>query len=190
MKTKFSPKQIQNFKNRAKKIKSALGIKHAEALDQIAAENGFKNWSLLAKSSAVSGEQSLLNRCKDYINQIGSDDVLRLCRNGSLWVKKDDVLSNKITLQSFESLGPRSDQITIQFARQIGAVLLTDFDGVYDSFLFEDEDEDEDSGNTDSQLIVYTPESGRKLLIDLLESSIASDEVAMLVCIDESDTPE
>lgn len=186
MKTKFSPKQIQNLKSRAKKIKSASGINHCQALDQIAIENGFKNWSMLAKSSAITNDDSLLTRCKNYINHIGDEDVHRLCKNGSLWIKKDDVLNNRITLKSFESLGSRSNQITIQFASRIGAVLLTDFDGIYDSF----ESENENSENTDSQLPRYTHESGRKVLIDSLVFSIDSDEEAMLVYIDESDNRE
>ena len=57
MTAKFSPKQIQNLKNRAKKIKSASGVTHYQALDQIAVENGFKNWAMLAKFSAETNDE-------------------------------------------------------------------------------------------------------------------------------------
>ena len=47
----FSSSQINRFKREAKKLARELSIAHNEALDRIAARQGFKNWSLLAKHS-------------------------------------------------------------------------------------------------------------------------------------------
>ncbi len=47
----FSSSQIDRFKREAKKLVRELSIPHNEALDRIAVQQGFKNWSLLAKHS-------------------------------------------------------------------------------------------------------------------------------------------
>lgn len=45
----LSTSQIEKLKRVAKALARASSITHAEALDHLAHENGFKNWSLLAK---------------------------------------------------------------------------------------------------------------------------------------------
>lgn len=47
----FSSSQIDRFKRDAKKLVRERSIPHNEALDHIAVQQGFKNWSLLAKHS-------------------------------------------------------------------------------------------------------------------------------------------
>lgn len=54
MATSFSFSQLERFRREAKKLKRELSITHSEALDRIAAQHGFKNWSLLVRHSAVS----------------------------------------------------------------------------------------------------------------------------------------
>lgn len=51
MATSFSPAQLERFRREAKKLSRALSIRHSEALDRIAVQNGFTNWSLLSKHS-------------------------------------------------------------------------------------------------------------------------------------------
>lgn len=47
----YSSSQIDRFKREAKKLARELSIPHTEALNRIAIQQGFKNWSLLAKHS-------------------------------------------------------------------------------------------------------------------------------------------
>ncbi|WP_431288804.1 YozE family protein [Roseateles chitinivorans] len=51
MATSFLPVQLDRFRREAKKLSRELSIPHSEALDRIAVENGYLNWSLLAKHS-------------------------------------------------------------------------------------------------------------------------------------------
>jgi len=46
---RFSSQEISTLKKRAKAIKKAAGCSHAEALDKVARENDWDNWSLLQK---------------------------------------------------------------------------------------------------------------------------------------------
>jgi len=50
---KFSPEEIVTLKKQAKVLKKTLGIAHAQALDRVANDNGYTNWSLLQKHSSV-----------------------------------------------------------------------------------------------------------------------------------------
>jgi uncharacterized protein YozE (UPF0346 family) len=49
MAASFASSQLVRFRREAKKIGRELSIPHSEALDRIAGQHGFKNWSLLAK---------------------------------------------------------------------------------------------------------------------------------------------
>jgi uncharacterized protein YozE (UPF0346 family) len=53
MATSFSPAQLERFRREAKKLGRELSLTHSEALDRIAAQHGFTNWSLLAKHSVA-----------------------------------------------------------------------------------------------------------------------------------------
>lgn len=48
----FSSVQIERFKREAKKLSRSDGLCHSHALDRIAEQQGFKNWSLLMKHSS------------------------------------------------------------------------------------------------------------------------------------------
>jgi hypothetical protein len=52
MSTQFSQPQLDQLRRDAKRLSRSLSITHSEALDRIAAQHSFKNWSLLAKHSA------------------------------------------------------------------------------------------------------------------------------------------
>ena len=52
MSTSFSAARVEQFRRNAKRLGRTLSIPHSEALDRVAAEQGFKNWSLLSKHSA------------------------------------------------------------------------------------------------------------------------------------------
>ena len=58
MANSFQPAQLERFRREAKKLCRALSIPHSEALDRIAVENGFSNWSLLVKHSDSAGANS------------------------------------------------------------------------------------------------------------------------------------
>lgn len=51
MTVSISPAQFEQLKRAAKRLGRQQSIPHSEALDRIAARQGFKNWSLLAKHS-------------------------------------------------------------------------------------------------------------------------------------------
>lgn len=57
MPLQFTPAQIEQLKLRAKFTSRSSNVSHSVALDQLAHENGFSNWSLLIKHAVV--EQDL-----------------------------------------------------------------------------------------------------------------------------------
>lgn len=52
MVTSFTPAQLERFRREAKKLGRELSITHSDALDRIATQHGFTNWSLLSKHSS------------------------------------------------------------------------------------------------------------------------------------------
>jgi len=50
----FSPAQIERFKREAKTLSRTANLIHSLALDHIAKQNGYENWSLLMKHAASS----------------------------------------------------------------------------------------------------------------------------------------
>lgn len=50
----LTPTQIEQLKRAAKKLCRTSTLTHAQALDRLAMENGYKNWSLLAKHNGQS----------------------------------------------------------------------------------------------------------------------------------------
>ena len=50
---KFTPQKAEAFRRLAKKIARAEGIPHSHALDRIAQEHGFANWSLLQRKGVA-----------------------------------------------------------------------------------------------------------------------------------------
>lgn len=50
----LTPTRLDQLRRDAKRLGRERGVPHAQALDAIAVEHGFSNWSLLAKSAAAS----------------------------------------------------------------------------------------------------------------------------------------
>lgn len=53
MPSSLSAAQVEQLRRNAKRLGRTLSISHSEALNRIAEQNGFKNWSLLSKHSAA-----------------------------------------------------------------------------------------------------------------------------------------
>jgi hypothetical protein len=59
MSASLSAAQVEQLRRNAKRLGRTLSIPHSEALDRVAAERGFKNWSLLSKHSAPASQPSV-----------------------------------------------------------------------------------------------------------------------------------
>jgi hypothetical protein len=53
MATTLSAGQVEQLRRTAKKLARQRAVPHSEALDRVAAQHGFKNWSLLARQAAT-----------------------------------------------------------------------------------------------------------------------------------------
>jgi len=58
MSASFSAARVQQLRRNAKRLGRTLCISHSEALDRVAAQHGFKNWSLLSKHSGPASHPS------------------------------------------------------------------------------------------------------------------------------------
>jgi hypothetical protein len=186
MKTTFTVKEIANLKREARDRKRSSGLKVSMELDSIAQEQGFSNWSLLMKTTAhekaePSDDQSqpvtgnaLLQICLQYISELDGKSIRKMCWSGSLWVDKSDVLNGTVTLDSLHTLGVCWDGITRQYAREIGAVLLTSFEGFADQFV-DAEDEDGNKLKPARGQTTYTTEAGRSALMEVLQTGFDGD---------------
>lgn len=56
MNTSLSAAQVEQLRRKAERLGRTLFIPHSEALDRIAAQHGFRNWSLLSKHSTPGAE--------------------------------------------------------------------------------------------------------------------------------------
>lgn len=57
MKKLLTASQVEALSRQAKKLARDQGVLHSHALDQLARENGYTNWSLLKKSGELAGPQ-------------------------------------------------------------------------------------------------------------------------------------
>ena len=198
MTTTFTSNQIERFKREATAMKKATGLTHAEALDNIANREKFANWSLLMKAAHVDAlsqqnpvpqkssltYEKLLSVCQRYIEE--NDSTYTLCRNGSLWIDRRAVLNGNVTINSLHALGPRGDSRTRQYASDIGALPLTDFDGLADTFVLDtDEDEDGNPIEPGSGQLLYTANVGRRKLLECIQHGLEGDFDALMARIDE-----
>jgi hypothetical protein len=197
MKTTFSVREIANFKREARDRKRSSGLKLNMELDSIAQEQGFSNWSLMMKTTAhekaePSNDQrepitrdALLRICLQYILELDGKSIRKLCWSGSLWVDKSDVFSGTVTLDSLHTLGVCWDSITRQCAREIGAVLLTSFEGVADQFV-DDEDEDGNKLKPARGQTTYTTEAGRSALMEVFQTGFDGDFDGLMVDLENT----
>ena len=129
-----------------------------------------RNLLPLTKSSiiAVSTERVL---------SLSIDDIRRLCENGSFWINIDDATNGTIDVSSLLTLGRASDRANIEYARECGAILLIDFDGLADSFDVElPANDGETATSSFDESRVFSLESGRR---ELLSCVLAQADAAL-----------
>lgn len=178
--------QIENLKREAKKLRKLLNITHSAALDILAERHGYKNWSLLERSSNQTAQQStatppadtvhkpsdakLQQACLEFIQTLDDRKVEWLCKgSASLWAPARRIEDG--TFAGIQMLGIAGDNMTRRYAQEEELILLVDFAGLGDHLIFEgDEDyQEDDDGNpiqpTHGEL--FTPTVGRELLASL-----------------------
>lgn len=72
----FTSAQIEQFKLRAKYVSRSSNTPHSEALDQIARENGFSNWSLLMKHAFPTDEIQRSPKSTEESAPLGSSSTV------------------------------------------------------------------------------------------------------------------
>ncbi len=187
----FSLEQIKFFKRQARKACKEKKIKNARALDDIAEQQGFKNWSLLMQNAekpatAMVSFSHLRKIVISFIKDFDDDEIFRLIRySGSIWIYTKDAQTNMVDKNSLIVLGNSSDGAVIQYASQINATILFDLDGLSDLFVFDDDydnDEDIEPGHGEMR---YTPELGRKIFSDSILNALGGEYDALCTRLDD-----
>lgn len=189
----FTNIQIQRFKRAATALKKEKSISQSEALNCMAKRNGFSNWPLLMKNfngqisepaESSLNHQDLLKICLEFIQNLNDAQVFTLCWSGSLWIDREDTLKGQITVDSLYAMGSASDGAIRQYGASLGAIMLTKFDGIADQFV-----EDEDDFGTQLLLsraqVIYTPVTGRQVLISCLSNCIVDDFDSLMAKLNE-----
>ena len=70
MQTSYTTTQIERLKREAKKRSRATDLTHTQALDLVAVEHGFRNWSLLAKHSETTVSDGVTLDLVPYPNSL------------------------------------------------------------------------------------------------------------------------
>ncbi|MFZ6654749.1 hypothetical protein [Undibacterium sp. TJN19] len=194
MPTIFSLEQIKFFKRQARKACKEKKIKNARALDDIAEQQGFKNWSLLMQNAekpatAMVSFSHLLKIVTSFIENFDDDEIFRLIRHsGSIWIHIKDAQTNKVDKNSLIVLGNSFNGAVTQYASQINATILYDASGLSDLFVFEDDyDEDDDDGMIEVGYGVmrYTPQVGRKILFDSILNALGGEYDGLCTRLDD-----
>ncbi len=184
MTIQFTPTQIKQFRRDARDLKKELGIRNIASLNKIAQRQNFANWSLLIKKqgqqfksiSKADGQklthQALLEICLQKIKELDAAEVFTLCMNGGLWINESDALHNAVTIDSLHVIGNNFGQ----YGYDIGAIMLTNFDGLADVFVLEtDEDENGHPVAPNHTQVLFSTETGRERLLDCLPTSLEGD---------------
>lgn len=130
----------------------------------------------------------LREACIEFIGSLDAYDVRRLCWSGSLWVNLQDAITNDVQAESLHALGVATDQMTRQYGRQIGAVLVINFNGLADGFAVEDDDDDANDDHprfAGPDQIMYSTEAGRQALLNCFGYAFEGDYDGLVVCLDE-----
>ncbi|GAC1607403.1 MAG: hypothetical protein NVS3B3_10190 [Aquirhabdus sp.] len=185
MKAKFTQNQIEYFKRQAKKISTASGISHSEALHGIAKREKFKNWPTLMTHAIVSSVPETVppvpddhNQFDDYkrtlyqfIENLSDDKIYSILRNGgSIWIDADDALNDNISVKSLVALGQAHDGLTTQYALKIDAILALNFAGLGDMFVFQGDDDENVSPNVGFGETSYSPIAGKAALLSCIQN--------------------
>lgn len=78
MQTSYTPAQIERLKREAKRRSRATDLTHSQALDLVAVEHGFRNWSLLAKRSEASVSDAVTVDLVPYPNSLPGIYLVRI----------------------------------------------------------------------------------------------------------------
>ena len=177
----FSPGHIKRLKQQAKKLAISKGLTHCHALDVLANQQGYRNWSLLERQTMHSSgsdnpQRSLMSQMEssavDFIMDLDAPDVFLLCMSGSLWVNENDVRRQNVSVGSYTTFGLASDGATRQAAWRLGASLFINFNGLAEGFVFPEDFEPDEPIICGPIDVVYTTDAGRKILVDCVHSSI------------------
>ncbi|MFZ6767863.1 hypothetical protein ACO0LM_12355 [Undibacterium sp. Di26W] len=113
------------------------------ALSAIAMREGFENWSMLMQHSVarpetcleivkgILGTARLSDELKLFIANLKDSEVPGLFeKEGSIWIKLDDVTSGNVNVGSIIAMGPQHSIEARRQAYDLDAVLLIDFSGI------------------------------------------------------------
>lgn len=171
-KTSLSANDIERLKREAKSLKSASGKPLWHAQDTLAKQHGYENWSLMQRARSKGHRPTaagLERACIEFINSLSDSGIEGLCKGASIWAPAWQIQTG--AFGEIEVLGSTVDLSTRQYARQSNLLLLSDFGGLDESFVFKGDDdyEEDEDGNaiepTHGQ--VFTPERGRATLLSI-----------------------
>ncbi len=123
----------------------------------------------------VANPSIIKRELKKFVTSLRDAEVLRLCRNGSIWLKVEPVSTDEVTQDDIYALGLAQDQNTIQLGVSNNLVLMSNFNGLADAFCEDYFDSEDDECYALPSLPKYNPDFGKLLLADCIESSFDSD---------------
>lgn len=143
---------IERLKRDAKRLKVDRGIKLGMAQDLIAAQHGFANWSMLARSiSAKQVNSTSTNAAKlppttfrDALSRYvtdASDEVIEAMHRGSgvtVWIHEDDLTAGDFGRMKF--LSGRGLENRVRHPEQPWYLKVMSTEGIDESLVFEDDD--------------------------------------------------
>lgn len=107
------------------------------------------------------------------VELLEEDQVYRLCKGGSIWIHKDDLMCGDVDEDSLEVMGPISDPRVRKYCEEMGAYCLFDLNGMRNMFVSEDgTDYVKDEINGESQDVVYSNEMGLRAVVICIEESL------------------
>ena len=106
----------------------------------------------------------------EFLERLNEKDVLRLCRNGSLWINRDDARYGVVDDDSFVALGSRYDSRAARYGERVGACCVIDFEEVSCEFIFEDDfDYGDEEMDAKAKGRLLTVENGRDCLLSYVD---------------------
>ncbi|MEX8509957.1 MAG: hypothetical protein AB3X37_04225 [Leptothrix ochracea] len=175
--------RLEQLRRDARKQKKVSGTPYVQLLNLSAHSMGFADWadlhhqwekSLSAPASTTEPYADpilqISQALETYLRQCSNNDVLWLCRGGTLWVRPRDLKNGDLSALHFEVMGAL-DRATQDEADNTGLLLSNDFEGFPDRFVF-DGDEDDEGNPLEPQEGVqewYSHERGREMLLAEVE---------------------
>jgi len=113
--------------------------------------------------------ETLGRSCRGFVKALDAHNIFRLCRNGSLWLREEDIKVERRRGVYFLALGPRGDNVTREIAHDAGMICLLDLDGVADRCVLPNDEDDEGNPVIPSAVqLMYSDRISRLELLDLL----------------------